>query len=283
MEKRIVACIDDSASAAAVCDWAAWTSLKLQAPLTLLHVLDRTDRLTEQDLSGNIGLGTRESLLEQLTLLDEQRGKLALEQGKQMLEAARARVEKSGVNAPKTLQRHANLVETLSEIEDEIRLLIVGRQGKKSESTLAQIGSQLESVIRALHCPILVSLATFKVPQKIMIAFDGSPTAFKMMTQLVKYPQLFDGIECHVVMAGGDSDTPLQEAKAFLLKEGHECITAQRPGEAMDAALKNYIKENAIDLMIMGAYGNSPIRRFILGSNTTRMLHQTMVPLLLLR
>jgi nucleotide-binding universal stress UspA family protein len=282
MEKCVIACVDDSASAAAVCDWAAWTSLKLQAKLTLLHVLDKTERPYESDLSGNIGLGTRETLLEQLTLLDEQRGKLALEQGKQMLEAAKVRVEKSGI-AAKTLQRHANLVETLSEMESEIRLLIVGRQGKKSESTLAQIGSQLESVIRALHCPILVSMSTFKVPKKIMIAFDGSPTAFKMLTQLVKYPQLFEGIECHLVMVGGESESPLQEAKAFLLKEGYKSITARRLGEALDMALKNYVKDQSIDLIAMGAYGTSPIRRFILGSNTTKMLHQTQVPLLLLR
>ncbi|MDQ3231491.1 MAG: universal stress protein [Pseudobdellovibrionaceae bacterium] len=199
-----------------------------------------------------------------------------------MLEAAKTRVENSGV-IPKALQRHANLVETLSEMESEIRLIIMGRQGKKSESTLAQIGSQLESVIRALHSPILVSLSTFKVPQKIMIAFDGSPTAFKMLTHLLKYPQLFEGIECHLVTIGGESDSPLQEAKALLLKEGHESITARRLSETLEVGLRNYIKDNHIDLTVMGAYGTSPIRRFILGSNTTKMLHQTQVPLLLLR
>ncbi|HYX34552.1 MAG TPA: universal stress protein [Oligoflexus sp.] len=282
MEKRVIACIDDSASAAAVCDWAAWTSFKLETPLTILHVLDKSERPHESDLSGNIGLGTRETLLEQLTLLDEQRGKLALEQGKQMLEAAKARVEKAGV-ASKTLQRHANLVETLSEMESEIRLLIVGRQGKKSESALAQIGSQLESVIRTLHCPILVSLATYKIPQKIMIAFDGSPTAIRMLNHLVKYPQLFDGIEVHLVMVGGATDSPLQEAKAILFAEGHESIIARRVGDSLGVALTSYVKANDIDLTVMGAYGTSPIRRFILGSNTTKMLHQTQVPLLLLR
>jgi nucleotide-binding universal stress UspA family protein len=283
MEKQIVACIDDSAAVVSVCDWAAWTSLNLQAPLTLLHVLDKAEYPTGGDLSGSIGLGTRESLLEELTRLDEQRSRVALEQGKRMLEAATARVEKAGAKHPKSLQRHANLVETLAEMESQIRVVIIGRQGKKSESSLAQIGSQLESVIRTLQCPVLVTLSNFQIPRNIMIAFDGSPTSFKMLSQLTKFPQLFQSVKCHVVMVAGESDKPLQEAKALLNKEGHDCITAHKTDGPLDSVLRNYVKEHNIDLTVMGAYGNSPIRRFILGSNTTRMLQQTQVPLLLLR
>ena len=38
---NVLACIDGSPQAAAVCDCAAWASLQLDAPLTLLHVLDQ--------------------------------------------------------------------------------------------------------------------------------------------------------------------------------------------------------------------------------------------------
>ncbi|HDZ38494.1 MAG TPA: universal stress protein, partial [Marinobacter sp.] len=37
---RVVACIDGSRAAPAVCDYAAWASKHMDSPLTLLHVLD---------------------------------------------------------------------------------------------------------------------------------------------------------------------------------------------------------------------------------------------------
>ncbi|MBN0459294.1 universal stress protein, partial [Pseudomonas aeruginosa] len=88
---HVIACIDGSTSAPAVCDYAAWASLSLEAPLTFLHVLDQRQYPVAADLSGNIGLGSREHLLDELASLDEQRGKLALEQGRIMLAAAKER------------------------------------------------------------------------------------------------------------------------------------------------------------------------------------------------
>ena len=57
-----------------------------QRSLTLLHVLDKEKYPASADLSGNIGLGSREHLLEELAMLDAQRAKLALEHGQHMLE-----------------------------------------------------------------------------------------------------------------------------------------------------------------------------------------------------
>jgi nucleotide-binding universal stress UspA family protein len=63
---HVMACIDGSPQAAAVCDCAAWASRRLGAPLTLLHVLDRQQYPMSGDLSGIIGLGSREFLLQEL-------------------------------------------------------------------------------------------------------------------------------------------------------------------------------------------------------------------------
>ena len=42
-------------------------------------------------MSGQIGLGSREDLLNELTELDEKRGKIALSLGQSLLESAKAR------------------------------------------------------------------------------------------------------------------------------------------------------------------------------------------------
>jgi len=63
---RIVACIDGSRAAPAVCDFAAWASRHMDTPLMLLHVLDEERYPAEPDLAGSIGLGSREHLLDEL-------------------------------------------------------------------------------------------------------------------------------------------------------------------------------------------------------------------------
>jgi nucleotide-binding universal stress UspA family protein len=47
--------------------------------------------------------------------------------------------------------------------------------------------------------------------------------------------------------------------------------------------LCDYRREQDIDLLIMGAYGHSVIRRFLVGSTTTHVIRNATVPVLLLR
>lgn len=52
MMTNVVACIDGSSTTPAVCDYAAWASLRLAAPLKFLHVLDNAEYpTTKKNLS----------------------------------------------------------------------------------------------------------------------------------------------------------------------------------------------------------------------------------------
>ncbi len=281
---NVLACIDGSPQAAAVCDCAAWASLQLDAPLTLLHVLDQQQYPAAGNLSGIIGLGSREYLLEELAALDEKRSKLALEEGRMMLDSAKQRVVTAGVMQPDARQRHGDLVESLRELESDTRLLVIGKQGEDSGTDLQLIGSQLESVIRTLHRPILVTPASFSVPNSVMLAFDGSATTRKGVEMLASSP-LFKGIPIHLVMVGedtGDSRALLESARDALTAAGFEVHIAIRAGE-VGPTLHAYQAEHGIGLLVMGAYGHSRIRQFLVGSTTTSMIRSTTTPLLLLR
>lgn len=281
---QIMACIDGSAQAAAVCDCAAWASLQLDAPLKLLHVLDQQQYPAAGNLSGIIGLGSREYLLEELAALDEKRSKLALEEGRMMLDSARQRVITAGIAQPDVRQRHGDLVETLRDLEADIRLLVIGKQGEDSGNDLQLIGSQLESVIRTLHRPILVTPASFSVPTSVMLAFDGSDTSRKGVEMLASSP-LFKGIPIHLVMVGDDNGEHralLDSARDALVSAGFDVHIAVRSGE-VEPVLHAYQAEHQIGLLVMGAYGHSRIRQFLVGSTTTRMIRSTTTPLLLLR
>lgn len=284
MRTRVLACIDGSAYSPAVCDAAAWSSLRMDAPLQYLHVLHKDQKPATVDMSGNIGFGAREALLEELAALDEKRGKLARERGRHILAAAKFRARTSGIEESQVLQRHGGLVETLVECAEEIRLLVLGKRGEAEQLAAEHLGSHLERVIRTLQRPILVVTRAFRPPQKVMLAFDGSPTAHKAL-QMVAASPLFRGLPCHVVMVGAETAaarSDLARARQILEMAGFDAPSVIFPGD-VEGVLSRYQKENGIDLMIMGAYGHSRIRHLLIGSTTTAMLLKTEIPLLLLR
>lgn len=281
---NVMACIDGSANAPAVCDYAAWASLCLDAPLTFLHMLDSARYPTRPDLSGNIGLGSREHLLEELAELDRQRALLALEEGKLMLAAASERARAAGVAEPLQRQRHGELVDALRELESDIHLLVIGRQGEASGSLGLLVGSQLESVIRTVQRPILVCPAAFKTPESLLLAWDGSPTAQAMIERLTASP-LLAGLPCHLLLVGAASEgtrSQLEEAAERLRRAGFAVTTAIRTGEVEETLLA-YQAEHAIDLLVMGAYGHSRMRQYLVGSTTSNLLRASPSPLLILR
>lgn len=281
---KVFACIGAMQSSAAVCDSGSWASKRLDAPLVLLHVLDRSDNVTEVDLSGNIGLGSREHLLDELATLDEKRGRLAIEAGKAMLDAAAERARNSGVEAPAQMQRHGNLAESLGELEADIRLLVLGLHSTHSHSPGMPVGSHVESVIRTMHRPILVIPGEFQEPRSLMLAFDGSATTLKGVDMLAASP-LFRGLPCHLVMVGADTAehrAALDGARKTLEGAGFDVTAVLKNGD-VEPVLHAYQAENGIDLMVMGAYGHSRIRQLLVGSTTRNMLNNTRSPLLLLR
>lgn len=284
MTEQVMAAIDGSQFSQGVCDCAAWASLALGAPLTFLHVVDNHPQTAEADLSGNLGLGAREHLLEELAHLEEQRAKVAQEQGRLMLKAARERAVEGGVSDPATRQRNGTLVETLAELEADMRLLVIGKRGEGAQRASDHLGSNLERVVRTLHRPILMAPETFTRPERVMIAFDGSKTTRKGVEMLAKSP-LFSDVPVHVVIVGaetGDHRSQLEWALATLREAGHEAEGAIRAGD-VEETLRGYQQEHGIDLLVMGAYGHSRVRHLLVGSTTTTMLRRASLPVLLLR
>ncbi|MBE0486140.1 universal stress protein [Marinobacter sp.] len=281
---HVVACIDASRSALGVCDYAAWASLRMGEPLTLLHALDEEKHPAKTDMTGNIGLGSREQLQEEMVSLDRERSKLAMKHGNLMLDEAEKRVLAAGVDNVTKRQRHDDLAGAVVGLEPESRLFVLGLQGESSTATGRHIGSQLETVIRSVHRPVLLVPDEFSEPRSAMLAFDGSPTAFRSIELLAGTP-VFKGMPLHLVMVGSDTEehrAQLRRAEEALAEQGMEIHQAIRDGD-VEQTLHAYQQENDIDVLIMGAYGHSRIRQFLVGSTTTRMLETAHKPLVILR
>ena len=282
-DNKILACIDGSKYSQSVCDYAAWISQRTGAPLQLLHNLEHPAGASTADLSGAIGLGSRDTLLQELTEVEEQRNRLMMEQGKLMLAAAKERIGQGGTEAS-TKQRHGSLTESLIEMEDDIRVLVLGIRGEEHEQDTTHLGAHLEATIRALHRPILVVNTEFTVPEKVMLAYDGSEASSKALDMLAQSP-LFKGIPVHLVTVGedpADSNTLQHKATEVLQAAGHTVTAVTLDGKPSDA-LVSYQAEHDIDLTLMGAFSHTRLRELVLGSLTAKVLLKSNKPLLLLR
>ena len=283
-KNTITACVDGSAISNAVCDTAAWASQILGAPLTFLHVLEKTRSPAKEDLSGAIGLGSREHLLDELTVLDEQRNKLAIEHGKHLLEDAKIRAEAAGAVDVHGEQRHDHLLDAMLAYEDKTRMYVIGRLGDDHDLKNQTIGSHVENLVRAIHTPILMATRTFSAPGNYMLAYDGSETADIAINRIAESP-LLSKLPGHVVMVGNDTSENhkrLEHACELLSGKGREEQTHLLQGNVIEC-LMDFQNRYNIELKVMGAYGHSRIREFIVGSNTTKMLATSTVPVLILR
>ena len=284
-QSMILACIDGSVISTAVCDYAAWVAQRVNIPLKLLHTIEHPDTTDTADLSGSIGLGSQEHLLEELTALEQKRSKLLLQKGKLMLDAAKDRVVQAGVSQVITNQRHGSLAETLIDLEEKIDLLVLGVRGQAHENNQGKLGAQLESVIRSLHRPILVVNAAFTAPQSIMLAYDGSKAAEKAV-DMVANSQLYKGLTCHLVCVNKNQDTAdalLQSASNKIIKAGGIQLKIQKLTGKVDEALCDYQDDHKIDMTVMGAFSHTRLHDMFLGSFTDKMLMKSFKPLLLLR
>jgi len=284
-QDKVLACVDQSHFADFVTDAAAWAARQMETPLELLHILDReAEGGIGKDHSGAIGVNAQQNLLSELAERDESRSKANRERGRELLNRLRERAITRGVEAPDVRQRYGDLEETLVGAEDQVRLFVLGRRGESAETTQRDLGRNVERMIRSLSRPILAVTDQFSEPQRVLIAFDGGGMTRRGVEMVAKSP-LFRGLPVHVLMSGKprrDSQKQLDWARNALTEAGLDVTAALIPGDT-ERVIAQYVHEQGIDMLLMGAYGHSPLRSLLFGSKTTDLLRSAKVPTLLLR
>ncbi|MEF2072511.1 universal stress protein [Consotaella aegiceratis] len=282
---KILVCIDGSEYSKSVCDYAAWAAKALSADVLLFHVLGHEASSAPVNLSGNLDVGERESLLAELAQLDEQNAKLAQKRGRMLLEEATARLKEAGVKGAITIRlRHGDVAETVNETEEFTDLVLVGKRGEGADFAKGHLGSNLERVIRGSDKPVLVTSRAFRPVRKALIAFDGGASVMKAIDYVASQP-LLKGVACELVMAGTGSSadrTHMDEALGQLKQAGLDASKVVLPGEP-EKVITARIESESIDLLIMGAYGHGRLRSFFIGSTTSEMVRTCKVPVLLFR
>lgn len=280
---ELIALVDGSTYSTSVCDHAAWIAGRIDASITVAHIL-RPREGVKSDLSGNIGLGARTALLEELAELDAAKSRLGQKRGRAILEDAKARIEADGIDRVETRLRNGDLVETVQEMEANAELVLVGKRGEAADFAKLHLGSNVERVVRASIKPVLVCSRAFQPIKRIMIAFDGGSQSLKAVDHVAR-SRMFAGLSCHILHVGPDDTAARRKvdgAVALLRGGGFEVSSSILPGSS-EEVIPDHIQSENIDLLIMGAYRHSRIRSLIIGSTTTEVMRACQIPFLLFR
>ncbi|SDU46107.1 universal stress protein [Stappia sp. ES.058] len=282
---KLIALVDGSLYSHSVCDHAAWIAKRNDASVEVLHVLGR--RQAEggaANLSGNIALGARTTLLNELSDLDAQMAKLSQKRGRAILDDAKRFLEEDGISDVTTRLRTGDIVETLADVEADADLVVIGKRGEAADFAKLHLGSNLERIVRSSTRPVLVAARAFKPIKRFLVAYDGGTSSMKAIDHIAR-SRIFAGLECRLLTVGADNAETrrkLDNATATLEAGGYEVRAGIVQGQA-DAAIAATVDSEDIDLLVMGAYGHSRIRSLIIGSTTTEMIRSCKVPVLLFR
>lgn len=283
--QHILACIDGSIVTESICSYAAWYADRLTLPVALLNVIEVPASI-RRDLSGSIGIDSRQILLQELSQIDEQRAKVANSYSDALVRDAKSLLKNSQFDVDVDVyQRHSKLLPAIEHFKDKNRAIVMGRRGEDHKDSRINIGSQIETVARASNVPILICSESFKNPESYMIAFDASKTAIKVIKQIAK-SEVLKKLQGHLVMIGNDdnaSKNSLSAAAAELMRVGYNIECHHLPqGDAVNGLLA-FQADNEIDIIVIGAYGRSKWQQFFIGSTTTEIIASTYSPVILVR
>lgn len=278
---RITAFIDGSEYAASVCDHAVWAATQLRLPVSLVHVIGRRNEVssTPADLSGNLRLGARTSLLEKLAKLDEERAVLGRERGRAILDDGAARMRAAADIEVATRLRNGDLIGAITELEAETRFVIVGKRGEAAGFAADMLGSNLDRAVRVSQRPVLVANRAFKRPGRFVLAYDGSPATERAVERL-SAGSVLAGTACDMLSVG--TATPqtrerLSHAAAALRRAGFDVTEHLETGEP-EAVIARAVVDLGADMLVLGKSGHSRLRQMFIGSTTMDLMRTCKVP-----
>jgi nucleotide-binding universal stress UspA family protein len=121
---------------------------------------------------------------------------------------------------------------------------------------------------------------------RVMVAWDGGRAATRALSEARPLLEKAKQIEILVVETGKPDETQIPGADLARHLARHKLkvelrrVLAPSKGE-IDSTILNEITDSGIDLVVMGGYGHSRIREFVLGGVTRGILESMTAPVLM--
>ena len=283
MIKKILIPTDGSANSLTALEYGIYIARKLDAALIGLYVLDvnliQGPMLT--DISGSVGMPPYDGFFDAIeTSLNEKADCI--------LKEFQERCKKSGINAEvkKTIGKISQIIIEEAQSADLILMAKKGENFHLKEGGL--LGSVAEAVVRNSGKPVLVTPETFLEIESMGLAYDGSDSAFKALKLSLGLSEQAAWPLTVVIITSdaGKADTLSTQVEEMHQKESvtptADCEIIILSGKEPDELIK-FIREGAVELMVMGAYGHNRLRELFLGSTTSHVIRKSPIPVLLTR
>ena len=270
---KILLGLDGSPYAQAAIEYACQLALNHNASITGVAIINRPGI---QSSSGPIPIGGAHyevQLEEQLLEATEQKAKAILNDFARICDDRK-------INAV----LHADTGSPFSEIIEESKFhdfIVIGKRTFFEYDANETYGT-LERILKNGLIPVLAVPDSVREIKKVLVAYDDSIPASKVVHMF-----LLLGIwnACDItLLTVNDSAEAAQELLGnlggFFESYGIKPSLATRSGPP-DTAVKSYIAENDIDMLVMGAYGRKSVRKFFVGSVTQHLIQETDIPLFL--
>jgi nucleotide-binding universal stress UspA family protein len=232
----------------------------------------------EPVLPAIVGGGIPESVIEEQREENEKAAKSAVEQ----FEATAKDVKHETRMVPASL---AGAADTFGEIARVFDLAIVG------QSERDRVGPEeliVEGALFGSGRPILVVPADYQGGMRldrVLVCWNGGRNAARATANALPFLRRANAVE--IVTVGAEASAPGETSAADLSRHlARHGITADvkriEPGNLkVSAAILNYAAKSGAGMLVMGGYGHSRLREFILGGTTRGVLAAMTVPTLM--
>ncbi|HEY0947207.1 MAG TPA: universal stress protein [Opitutaceae bacterium] len=280
----ILCCTDGSGYARSVYDHSVWAARRTGAALHILHMLEHVEQLANADVNSAVGIDVNSAWLNEMVALDEAHAQVAQARSHAILEEARQHLDAAGITGAGVEQQHGALADSIERFEAPGDLVVIGKRGEHADFGRRHLGSNLERVIRHCRCPVLVAPRAFQPIERVLIAFDGGPSAKKAIAHAREQP-LLRGLPLHLLSAGSPrpaAAAELEAARIQLVNAGYSVTAETLPGSP-ETVIAGAVRRLNAGLLVIGAYRHSRLRHLIAGSTTTALLRSERLPLLVFR
>ena len=179
---------------------------------------------------------------------------------------------------------HADTGSPVSELVEESKFhdfIVIGKQTSFEYGANETYGT-LQRVLRNGLIPVLAVPDSVREIKKVLVAYDNSIPASKAVHMFLLLG-IWNACDITLLTVNDDAETAqglLDSLGEFFESYGINPNLATRNGHP-DTAVKSYIAENDVDMLVMGAYGRKSVREFFVGTVTQHLIQETTIPLFL--
>ena len=280
MKMKMLIPTDGSDNSNIALEYGIYIAPKFDATITGLHVIDvyMIQGPIITDISGAVGMPPYDGFFEAIETSLNEKAQFILKDFQQ-------RCQKNGFVAEvkKTIGKIDQIIVEEAQRADVVLMAKKGEHFHLKEGGL--LGSVAGAVIRHCGKPVMVTPEKFHEIESMGIAYDGSEPAKKALklsleiSSQAAWPLTVITINTD---AKNNADKLCTEAEELAGRYSADCEMIILQGKESEEILK-FIREGAVELMVMGAYGHNRLRELFLGSTTTNVIRKSSIPVLLTR